>query len=82
MKRADGCLQFFFWDDEIDCGTLTNDRAKTEAYCDDTIAFLTHYLQPELMIPLPAPGRMHNAGTFVEIGSAVQMGQSTGKSRD
>ncbi|KAH9875880.1 hypothetical protein IAQ61_003345 [Plenodomus lingam] len=72
---------FFFWDDEIDCGTLTNDRVKTEAYCDDSIAFIRHHMQPERSIKPPAPGRMHNSGAFVEIGKAMQVG-SDKASRD
>ncbi|KAH9882310.1 hypothetical protein J1614_000546 [Plenodomus biglobosus] len=72
---------FFFWDDEIDCGTLTNDRVKTEAYCDDSIAFIRHHMQPERNIKPPAPGRLHNSGAFVEIGKAMQVG-SDKASRD
>ncbi|KAI4961420.1 hypothetical protein J4E86_000448 [Alternaria arbusti] len=67
---------FFFWDDEIDCGTLTDDRDKAEAYCDDTINFIRHCLQPELSGEVPAPGRLHNCGPWVNIGRAMQKGQS------
>ncbi|KAA8618123.1 Pentalenene synthase [Pyrenophora tritici-repentis] len=67
---------FFFWDDEIDCGTLTNDREKTEAYCDDTLNFIRHCLQPEREGDVPAPGRLHNCGPWVSIGKAMNQGQS------
>ncbi|USP72987.1 uncharacterized protein yc1106_00261 [Curvularia clavata] len=67
---------FFFWDDEIDCGTLTNDRDKTEAYCDDTLKFIRHCLQPDLGGDVPAPGRLHNCGPWINMGRAMQEGQS------
>ncbi|KAJ5022170.1 isoprenoid synthase domain-containing protein [Bipolaris maydis] len=67
---------FFFWDDEIDCGTLTDDSDKTEAYCDDTLNFIRHCLQPELEGDVPAPGRLHNCGPWVNMGRAMQEGQS------
>jgi len=67
---------FFFWDDEIDCGTLTDDRDKTKAYCDDTLEFIRHCLQPELEGHIPAPGRLHNCGPWVNMGQAMQEGQS------
>ncbi|KAF1944013.1 terpenoid synthase [Clathrospora elynae] len=67
---------FFFWDDEIDCGILTNDRDKTEAYCDDTLKFIKSCLQPELGGEVPAPGRLHNCGPWEGIGRAMQEGQS------
>ncbi|RMZ68150.1 terpene synthase [Pyrenophora seminiperda CCB06] len=67
---------FFFWDDEIDCGTLTNDREKTEAYCDDSLNFIRHCLQPERQGDVPVPGRLHNCGPWVSIGKAMNQGQS------
>ncbi|KAF2827090.1 terpenoid synthase [Ophiobolus disseminans] len=68
---------FFLWDDEIDCGSLTLDNdGRTDAYCNDAIAFITSYMQPELNIARPAPGRLHNSGCFVDIGLAMQDGQS------
>ncbi|KAF2828282.1 terpenoid synthase [Ophiobolus disseminans] len=67
---------FFFWDDEIDCGSLTNDRERTEAYINDTIAFLKCCLQPELNTSFPIPGRLHNTGPFIGIGKAMLVGQS------
>ncbi|EOA84163.1 uncharacterized protein SETTUDRAFT_155455 [Exserohilum turcica Et28A] len=67
---------FFFWDDEIDCGSLTEDRDKTEAYCEDTLNFIRHCLQPELEGEVPAPGRLHNCGPWVNMGRAMQEGQS------
>jgi hypothetical protein len=64
---------FFFWDDEVDCGSLTLDKeGRTDAYCDDAIAFITYCMQPELNRPKPAPGRLHNSGCFVDIGAAMQ----------
>ncbi|KAF2022454.1 hypothetical protein EK21DRAFT_119754 [Setomelanomma holmii] len=68
----------FFWDDEIDCGMLTNNAAKTDAYCDDTLAFIKHHLQPELDVAAPAAGRLHNSGMWEDIGKAVQKGQTKG----
>ncbi|CAN9211212.1 unnamed protein product [Alternaria alternata] len=67
---------FFFWDDEIDCGILTDDRDKTEAYCNDTLNFIRYCLQPELDGEVPAPGRLHNCGPWVNMGKAMQEGQS------
>ena len=64
--------QFFFWDDEIDCGTLTEHREQTEAYCDDTLKFIRHCLQPELEGEIPAPGRLHNCGPWINMGRAMQ----------
>ncbi|KAF2125587.1 terpenoid synthase [Dothidotthia symphoricarpi CBS 119687] len=67
---------FFFWDDEVDCGSLTEDREKAEAYCDDAMTFIRSCLQPNMYNEPPAPGRLHNSGPFVEIGRAMQTGQS------
>ncbi|KAH7067975.1 isoprenoid synthase domain-containing protein [Paraphoma chrysanthemicola] len=71
----------FFWDDEIDCGTLTNDSARTDAYCDATLAFMKHHLQPELNVTPPPAGRLHNSGMWAGIGKEMQVGQSK-ESRD
>jgi hypothetical protein len=71
-------VKVFFWDDEIDCGTLTNDLARTDAYCDAALAFIKHHLQPELNVVPPVAGRLHNSGMWSDIGNAVQEGQSIG----
>jgi hypothetical protein len=52
----------FFWDHEIDCGLLSHNSDKTNAYIDDSIAFIWYYLLPELKTPPPVPGRLHNCG--------------------
>ncbi|KAF2851960.1 terpenoid synthase [Plenodomus tracheiphilus IPT5] len=67
---------FFFWDDEMDDGDVTEHKDKAEAYCDDTVAFIKSCLQPEHGITPPAPGRLHNSGAYLEIGKAMQTGQS------
>lgn len=67
----------FLWDDEIDCGSLTLDREeRTDAYCDDAIAFIKSCMQPELNHVRPAAGRLHHSGCFIDIGTAMQDGQS------
>ncbi|KNG47736.1 terpenoid synthase [Stemphylium lycopersici] len=69
---------FFFWDDEIDCGTLTDDRDKTEAYCDDTLEFIRHCLQPELEGHIPAPeARDRFAATIYDFVLGVRTSQAT-----
>jgi hypothetical protein len=55
--------------------TLDND-GHTVAYCNDAIAFITSCMQPELAIPTPAPGRLHHSGCFIDIGAAMQTGQT------
>lgn len=73
---------FFFWDDEMDDGgDISENKDKAEAYCNDTTAFIKSCLQPELGIKPPAPGRLHNSGAFVDLGKAMQTGQSK-KDRD
>jgi hypothetical protein len=68
---------FFFWDDEIDCGSLTLDNTGlTDAYVNDAISFITSCMQPELNLPRPAHGRLHHSGSFVDIGIAMQDGQT------
>jgi hypothetical protein len=67
----------FFWDDEIDCGSLTHDcEGRADAYCDNAIAFVRSQMQPELHTTSPAPGHLHNSGCFVSIGQAMQVGQT------
>lgn len=67
---------FFFWDDEVDCGSLVEDSDKAEAYCEDAMNFIRSQVQPNIYNNPPAPGRLHNCGPFVEIGKAMQTGQS------
>jgi hypothetical protein len=64
------------WDDEVDCGSLTHDCDGTSAYIDASATFLRHHLQPELNSPLPATGRLHNCGPWVELARAMQTGQT------
>lgn len=68
----------FFWDDEIDCGSLTRDHeGRTDAYCDNAIAFIRSCMQPEWNIIPPVLGQLHNSACFIDIGQAMQVGQST-----
>jgi hypothetical protein len=66
----------FFWDDEIDCGLLREDADKSDAYVDDSIAFVRYHLLPELNDPPPVPGRLHNCGPWIDLSKAMLVGQS------
>lgn len=66
----------FFWDDEIDCGLLRHDSSKTQAYVNDSIAFLRHCMQPELNLSPPPPGLLHNCGPWVSMAGAMLVDHS------
>lgn len=75
------CL-VLFWNDEVDRGSLTFDTdGCTDAYYDDTIAFIKSCMQPELIFPRPAPSRLYHSGCFIDIGAAMQ-DQQTKADRD
>jgi hypothetical protein len=76
MKLARWMAWIFFWDDEIDCGLLRYDTAKSNAYIDDSIAFVRYHLLPELNNPPPVPGRLHNCGPWIDLSEAMLVGQS------
>jgi hypothetical protein len=76
MELARWMAWIFFWDDEIDCGLLRNDAAKSNAYIDDSIAFVQYHLLPELNHPPPVPGRLHNCGPWIDLAEAMLVGQS------
>jgi hypothetical protein len=66
----------FFWDDEVDDSLLRQNTPMTNAYIDDSIAFVRYYMQPELNTPPPTPGRLHNCGPWVNMAEAMLIGQS------
>jgi hypothetical protein len=76
MKLARWMAWIFFWDDEIDCGLLRDDAAKSNAYIDDSITFVRYHLLPELNNPPPVAGRLHNCGPWIDLSEAMLVGQS------
>jgi hypothetical protein len=66
----------FLWDDEIDCGLLRHESSKTQAYVNDSTAFVRHCLQPELKLSPPPPGLLHNCGPWVSMAEAMLVDHS------
>jgi hypothetical protein len=54
-----------FWDDDDDCGSLTQDNEKAEANCNNTIRFIQSHLHPNLGIKPLASESLHKSEVLV-----------------